>query len=159
MAQEITGSLQGDGLRIGIVVSRFNEFVTSRLLQGALRALADHGVREDDATVVWVPGAFEIPATARRMAHARRWDALVCLGAVIRGETPHFEYVAGEAARGVAAVARECHIPVIFGVLTTETVDQAVDRAGAKQGNKGYDAATAAIQMVHLYRQLDGSNS
>ena len=155
MAHELKGEVQGQGLRIGIAASRFNEFITSRLVQGAREALASHGVREEDIAIVWVPGSFELPATAQRMARSGRWDALVCLGAVIRGETAHFEHVANQAAAGIAAVARQCDIPVIFGVLTTDTVEQAVERTGAKRGNRGCDAALSAIEMVNLNRRLD----
>ena len=155
MARELKGELQGQGLRIGIVASHFNEFITSRLLQGAREGLADHGVRDEDVTVAWTPGSFELPLVARRIAQRGLWDALICLGTVIRGETAHFDYVAGEAARGIAQVARETGIPVIFGVLTTNTVDQAVERAGAKRGNKGYEAALSAIEMANLLRCLD----
>lgn len=151
---ELKGSLQGQGLRIAIVVARFNEFVTSRLLQGAREALAQHGVRPQDITVVWAPGSFETPLVAQKLAQQGTVDAVVCLGAVIRGETAHFEYVAGEAARGIASVARKTGVPVLFGVLTTDTLDQALDRAGGKLGNKGYDAALAAIEMANLLRTL-----
>ena len=154
MAQEIKGDLNGHGLRVGVIVSQFNEFVTARLLEGARDALLHHGVREEDITVVRVPGSLELAQAAQRMARTGAWDALVALGAVIRGETAHFDIVASESARGVGAVARETGVPVAFGVLTTNTVDQATDRAGGKQGNKGYDSAVAALQMANLFRQL-----
>jgi 6,7-dimethyl-8-ribityllumazine synthase len=154
MGATFQGELQGAGLRIGVVVSRFNEVVTARLLSGARSALERHGVRDEDVDVAWVPGAFELPLVARRMAESRRYDAVVCLGAVIRGETPHFEYVAGEAARGIGQAARETGVPVSFGVITPNTLEQALDRAGGKVGNKGYDAAVNAIEMANLMRQL-----
>lgn len=154
MGRTFQGELHGAGLRVAIVVSRFNEVVTSRLLSGARSALERHGVQDDDVDVAWVPGAFELPIVARRLAEGRRYDAVVCLGAVIRGETPHFEYVAGEAARGIGQVARETGVPVVFGVLTPNTIEQALERAGGKAGNKGYDAALSAIEMANLMRQL-----
>lgn len=154
MGNTFQGELRGAGLRIGLVVSRFNELVTTRLLTGAREALERHGVRDEDVDVAWVPGAFELPLVARRLAESRRYDALVCLGAVIRGETPHFEFVAAEAARGVADVARDTGVPAIFGVITPNTLEQALDRAGGKVGNKGYDAVVSAIEMANLLRQL-----
>lgn len=154
MAHELKGQVQGQGLRIGIVVSRFNEFITSRLVQGAREGLTSHRVREEDITIVWVPGSFELPATAQRMARSGRWDALICLGAVIRGETAHYQHVATQAAAGIAAVGLQYDIPVIYGVLTTDTVEQAMERTGAKRGNRGYDAALAALEMVNLNRRL-----
>ena len=154
MGNTFQGELRGAGLRIGLVVSRFNELVTTRLLTGAREALERHGVRDEDVDVAWVPGAFELPLAARRLAESRRYDALVCLGAVIRGETPHFEFVAAEAARGVADVARDTGVPAIFGVITPNTLEQALDRAGCKVGNKGYDAVVSAIEMANLLRQL-----
>jgi 6,7-dimethyl-8-ribityllumazine synthase len=144
----------GDGLRIGIALARFNRAVTDRLLAGALEALGAHGVAEDAIDVANVPGAFELPLCAQRLAMTGRYDALVCLGAVVRGETPHFEFVAGEAARGVAAVARRHDLPVAFGVLTTDTMEQALARAGGDAGNKGYDAALTALEMVQLLRAV-----
>jgi len=152
--QELRGSFLGRGLRCGIIVSRFNEVVTSRLLDGARDALLRHGVRDQDITVAWTPGAFEIPLVAKKLAESGRYDALICLGAVIRGETPHFEYVAGQAAKGIASVELASGIPVVFGILTTENVEQAMDRAGAKVGNKGFDAAVSAIETVNLLRSL-----
>jgi 6,7-dimethyl-8-ribityllumazine synthase len=153
----IEGSLEGSGLRIAVLLSRFNEAIGSRLLDGALRALAQRGVRPRDILVVKVPGAFELPSVARRLARSGRHDAVICLGAVVRGETPHFEYVAGEASRGIARVSYETGVPVLFGVLTAETVDQALDRAGGKQGNKGFEAAEGAIEMARLVRVLSAS--
>jgi len=154
MGATFQGELQGAALRIAVAVSRFNEVVTARLLSGARSALERHGVRDEDVDVAWVPGAFELAVVAKRMAESHRYDAVVCLGAVIRGETPHFEYVAGEAARGIGQVARETGVPVSFGVITSNTLEQALDRAGGKVGNKGYDAAVNAIEMANLMRQL-----
>ncbi|MFN3974805.1 MAG: 6,7-dimethyl-8-ribityllumazine synthase [Dehalococcoidia bacterium] len=153
--REVHGSLDGAGLRIAIVASRFNELVTSRLVEGAIVALRGARVREEDTLLAWVPGSFEIPVVAKRLATSGRFHAIICLGAVIRGETAHFEYVAGEAARGVAQVARETGVPCIFGVLTTDDTAQALERAGGKMGNKGYDAALAAVQMATLLRALE----
>jgi 6,7-dimethyl-8-ribityllumazine synthase len=154
MALELKGSLDGQGLRVGIIVSQFNETITSRLLQGARDALGRHGIREDAITVAWVPGSMELPQAAKRMADSGQWDALVALGCVIRGETAHFEFVAGEAARGIADVARQTGVPVAFGVLTPNNMDQALARAGGSLGNRGFDAAESAIKMVSLDRQL-----
>ena len=160
MASELNGGLEGQGLRVGIVVARFNEFVTSRLLQGARQGLEAHGVREQDTTVAWVPGAFEIPLVAQRLAERDDIDAVVCLGAVIRHETDHYLHVAGEATRGIGQVSRETGVPVAFGVLTTDSDEQALERAGGNEGNKGYDAALAVIEMVNLLRLMDdGSGS
>ena len=152
MPRTLQAEPSGDGLRIGIALARFNQAVTDRLLAGALEALVHHGVADDAIDVVLVPGAFELPLCAERMAATGRYDALVCLGAVVRGETPHFEYVAGEAARGIADVARRHDVPVAFGVLTTDTIEQALARAGGERGNKGYEAAVTALEMVHLLR-------
>jgi 6,7-dimethyl-8-ribityllumazine synthase len=150
----IKGNLNGHGLRIAIVVSRFNHHITYRLLEGARDGLLSHGIEESDIAVVWVPGSMEVPLAALEMARKGRWDALVCLGAVIRGETAHFDYVAGEAARGIASASRETGAPMAFGILTTDTVEQALERAGGKLGNKGYDAALTAIEMTNLLRLL-----
>ena len=181
MTPQLRGSLEGRGLKIGVVVARFNEFITSRLLEGCEAALRTHGVKADDVTVSMVPGSFEVPFMAKRMAESGRFDAVVCLGAVIRGETDHNEHVAGQAARGVAEAGLDSGVPVIFGVLTTNTVEQAVSRVGgehsefvetpllqrkpeadggpegAGQGNTGYSAALAAIEMANLLRDLDAS--
>ena len=154
MPKEYKGSFSGEGLKFTIVVSRFNQFITEKLLLGAQDAFLRHGVRDRDIDVVWVPGALEIPPMARRLAQSNRYDALVCLGCVIRGGTPHFEYVAGESISGIAAVARETLVPVIMGVLTTDTLEQAIERAGAKLGNKGFDAAMSALEMANLVRSL-----
>ena len=154
MPREIEGSLQGRGLRIAVVASRFNQDVTDRLLRGALDALTAHGVADDDVTVVWVPGSFEVPTVARRLAASGRYQAIVCLGAVVKKETAHFEYVAAEAARGIADVGRETGVPTIFGILTTYDAQQALARSGGAQGNRGADAAEAAIRMATLMQQL-----
>jgi len=154
-ARIVTGNLDGKGLRIGLVVSRFNDFISERLLQGALDCLMRHGVLEQDILIVRVPGAFEIPVAARRLAQSGKHDAVVCVGCVIRGETSHYEQMCAEVARGVASVALEAGLPVTFGVLTTENLHQAIERAGAKAGNKGWDAALAAIEMVSLFRSLE----
>lgn len=148
------GYLQGEGLRFGIVISRFNEFIGGKLLSGALDSLTRHGVLPTDIEVAWVPGAMEIPLAAKRMAKSGKYDGMVCLGAVIRGSTPHFDYVAAEVTKGVASVQLEIGIPMSFGVLTTDTIEQAVERAGTKAGNKGWDSALAALEMVNLLRNL-----
>ena len=150
----IEGKFDATGLKTALVVSRFNEFITSKLVGGAIDALVRNNAKEDDITQVWVPGAFEIPAVAKKLAESKKYDAVICLGAVIRGSTPHFDMVANEATKGVAQVGMQCGIPVIFGVLTTDTIEQAVERAGTKAGNKGFDAALSAIEMVNLYRQI-----
>ncbi|MBU8878757.1 6,7-dimethyl-8-ribityllumazine synthase [Bacillus sp. FJAT-29790] len=154
MKKVIEGHLVGTGLKIGIVVSRFNEFITGKLLSGAEDALKRHGVKDEDVTVVWVPGAFEIPLTAQKLAQLGGFDAILTLGTVIRGSTPHFDYVCNEVAKGVSATGMQSGIPVIFGVLTTDTIEQAIERAGTKAGNKGWDTAVGAIEMANLYRQL-----
>lgn len=154
MVVERRGVLNGAGLRIAVVVSRFNEFVTSRLLTGALDALEQHGVEAGRVEVCWVPGAFEIPLAAKKLAASGRFDAVVCLGTVIRGQTPHFEYVASEASRGIAAAALETGVPIAFGVLTTDNLEQAIDRAGGKMGNKGREAVETALEMANLLRSL-----
>ncbi|MQA88881.1 MAG: 6,7-dimethyl-8-ribityllumazine synthase [Gemmatimonas sp.] len=149
------GSLDGKGRRIGIVVSRFNDFITKQLLGGAHDCLVRHGVEEGSIVVAWVPGAWEIPSALARMSGTGGYDALIALGAVIRGATPHFDYVAGGVANGVAAVGANGELPVVFGVLTTDTVEQAVERAGTKAGNKGWDAGLAALEMANLFDQLE----
>jgi 6,7-dimethyl-8-ribityllumazine synthase len=148
------GKLLADGLRFGIVISRFNDFICDRLLGGALDALKRSGGGEDQIDIFKVPGAFEIPLIARQVATCGRYDAVICLGAVIRGSTPHFDYVANEVSKGVASVSLETNVPIAFGVLTTDTLEQAIERAGSKAGNKGWDAAMAAIEMVNLIKQL-----
>ena len=153
MGKTFEGSFRGEGVRVGLVASRFNHFITEHLVGGARDALVRHGVRDEDIDVAWVPGAFELPLVARRLARSG-YQAVICLGCVIRGSTPHFDYVAGEAARGVARVGAEADVPVIFGVLTTDTIEQAIERAGTKAGNKGWDAGMAALEMVSLLEQL-----
>lgn len=153
---EHKGRLNGEGRKIGIVVSRFNELITKQLLEGAQDCLDRHGVSNDDVAVAWVPGAWEIPAAAARMLDTGKFDAVITLGCVIRGATPHFDYVAGGVANGVAQLAVTSGMPVIFGVLTTDTIEQALERAGTKAGNKGWDSALAAIEMADLFDQLSG---
>lgn len=143
-----------EGLRFGIVVARFNEFIGGKLLSGAVDAINRHGGNDENISVAWVPGAFEIPFTAKRMAKSGNYDAIICLGAVIRGATPHFEMVAGEVTKGVALVGFETGLPIIFGILTTDTIEQAIERAGTKAGNKGFDAAVTAIEMANLLKQF-----
>jgi 6,7-dimethyl-8-ribityllumazine synthase len=154
MAKEIAGQLISKGKRYTLVVSRFNEFITSKLLGGAIDCLKRHGAADDEINVVWVPGSFEIPAICKRLAAGGKCDAVIALGAVIRGATPHFDYIANEVAKGVAQVALGASIPVVFGVLTTDTIEQAIERAGTKSGNKGADAAATAIELVNVYGQI-----
>jgi 6,7-dimethyl-8-ribityllumazine synthase len=149
------GKLDGKGFRFAIVVSRWNDFLTSRLLEGALDALERLGVEEKDIQIFKVPGSFEIPLTALKLARSRKFDAIICLGVIIRGETPHFEYVAGEAAKGIGQVAMQTDVPVLFGIVTADTVQQAMDRAGVKMGNKGFEAAMAAVEIVNLYKNIE----
>ncbi|MCX8127645.1 MAG: 6,7-dimethyl-8-ribityllumazine synthase [Synergistetes bacterium] len=148
------GQLLGEGIKIGIVVSRFNDFITRRLLEGALDALLRHGVSEDNIEIAWVPGSFEIPLAALKMAKSRKYDGVICLGAIIRGDTPHFNYVASECAKGIAQVMLSCEVPVSFGVLTTDNIEQAIERAGTKAGNKGWEAALSLIEMVNLLKGM-----
>ncbi len=155
MPHILEGHLNAAGLRFAVVVSRFNELITSQLLQGALEALRRHGAADEDVTVAWVPGAFEIPVAASRMARTGRFDAVIAIGAVIRGATAHFDYVAGGAASGVSQAALQSGVPVIFGILTTDTIEQALERAGTKAGNKGWDAAVAAVEMANLMKRID----
>ncbi|MEJ2192304.1 MAG: 6,7-dimethyl-8-ribityllumazine synthase [Nitrospirota bacterium] len=150
----IQGELRAKGLRFGIVASRFNDFMTAKLLDGALDALGRHGAEEADIDVVKVPGAFEMPLTAKKLAQKGRYDAVICLGTVIRGATPHFDYIAAEVSKGIAQVALEAGLPVAFGVVTADTIEQAVERAGSKSGNKGWDAAMTAIEMAQVMKQL-----
>lgn len=157
MRRTFEGNLIGTGLHLAIVVARFNDLITQSLLQGALDALRRHGVAEEDVDVAWVPGAFEIPLVARKLADCRRYQAILCLGAVIRGATSHYDLVAGQVAAGVSATGVATGIPVIFGVLTTETIDQAFERAGTKAGNKGYEYAVSAIEMANLLRVIGES--
>lgn len=151
----LEGKLVSKEIRVGIVAARFNEFITSKLLEGAVDGLLRHDVREEDIHVAWVPGAFEIPFLASKMAHSKKYDAVICLGAVIRGSTSHYDYVCNEVSKGIAAVSLESGIPVMFGVLTTENIEQAIERAGSKSGNKGYDCAVGAIEMVNLVRAME----
>ncbi len=155
MGRTFEGTLVGTGLRIGIVVARFNDLITRSLLDGARDGLRRHGVADDDVDIAWVSGSFEIPLVARRLAASRRYDAVLCLGAVIRGATTHYDHVAGQAVAGIAAAGRETGVPVIFGVLTTENIEQALERAGTKAGNKGYEYAVSAIEMATLMRTID----
>ncbi|HIV86423.1 MAG TPA: 6,7-dimethyl-8-ribityllumazine synthase [Candidatus Monoglobus merdigallinarum] len=151
----LEGKLVSNGLRIGIVVSRFNEFITSKLLSGALDGLRRHETEESNIDIAWVPGAFEIPLIASKMASSGKYDAVIALGAVIRGNTDHYEYVCSEVSKGIASVSLSTGVPVMFGVLTTDTIEQAIERAGTKAGNKGYDCALSAIEMVGLINELD----
>lgn len=152
MPNILEGKLTAEGLKFGIVISRFNEFITSKLLTGALDAIHRHGGREEDIDVAWVPGAFELPMVAKTMAESKRYDAVLCLGAVIRGSTTHYDYVCSEAAKGIAQVGMQTGVPTIFGVVTTENIEQAIERAGTKVGNKGVDAAISAIEMANLLK-------
>lgn len=154
MGKVFEGHLNAAGLRFGIVVSRFNEFITGKLLSGAEDCIRRHGGDSDSVDVAWVPGAFEIPLTARKLASSGRYDAVICLGAIIRGSTPHFDYVAAESSKGIAQAMASTSVPVSFGVLTTDTIEQAIERAGTKAGNKGWEAAAGAIEMANLMRAL-----
>ncbi len=156
MTKTYEGHLIGENLKFGIVVSRFNEFITGKLLAGALDALKRHGVDEQHIEIAWVPGAFEIPLAAQKMVALKKYHAVICLGAVIRGATPHFDYVCSEVSKGVAHISLQSGLPVIFGVVTTDTIEQAVERAGTKAGNKGYDAALSAIEMANLLTDIKG---
>ncbi|MEC9485625.1 MAG: 6,7-dimethyl-8-ribityllumazine synthase [Candidatus Izemoplasma sp.] len=149
------GKLVAKDLKVQIVVGRFNEFIGSKLLEGAKDALIRHGAKEDDIGVTWVPGAFEMPLIAKKLANKQQYDAIICLGAVIRGATPHFDYVSAEVTKGIASVSLDSEMPVVFGVLTTDTIEQAIERAGTKSGNKGFDAAVTAIEMANLIRDID----
>lgn len=148
------GKVVSEGIKVGIVASRFNEFITAKLLSGAMDGLVRHDVREDDVDVAWVPGAFEIPLVAQTMAQSGRYDAVICLGAVIRGATSHYDYVCAEVSKGIAQVSLATGVPVMFGVVTTDTIEQAIERAGTKAGNKGFDCATSAIEMVNLLKGI-----
>ena len=154
MAKIVEGQLDAKGLKTAIIISRFNDFIGGKLVGGAIDALVRHGADERNVEVFKVPGAFEIPLTAKKLALAKKYDAIICLGVVIRGSTPHFDYIAAEVSKGVATVGLETETPIIFGVLTTDTIEQAIERAGSKAGNKGWDAANAAIEMVNLYKQI-----
>ena len=154
MNKQFEGMLLGKGLRFGLVISRFNDFVTKKLLEGAHDALIRHGVNEADIEVAWVPGSFEVPLVAKKLAQSKRYDAVVCLSAVIRGGTPHFDYIAAEVTKGVAKVSLETELPVIYGVITADTLEQAIERAGTKMGNKGFEAAEHAIEMANLVKSM-----
>lgn len=154
MANNISGQLDASGHTVGIIVARFNSFIGERLVEGAIDALVRHGANETDIDIVRVPGAFEIPLTAQKMAVGAKYDAIICLGAVIRGATPHFDYVSNEVTKGVASVSLATGVPIAFGVLTTDTIEQAVERAGTKAGNKGFDAAMTAVEMINLFKSL-----
>ena len=154
--KKIEGKLIAGDFKFGIVVARFNEFIGSKLLDGALDALRRHEVKEDNIEVTWTPGAFEIPLAAKLMAKSRKYDAVICLGAVIRGATPHFDYVSAEVSKGIASVSLDTEMPVIFGILTTDSIEQAIERAGTKAGNKGFDAAVSAIEMANLLPKITG---
>ena len=154
MPKIIEGHLDAEGLKFGIIISRFNDFIGEKLVGGAIDALLRHGAKETDIEIYRVPGAFEIPLTAKKLALAKKHDAIICLGAVIRGDTPHFDYIAAEVSKGIATVGLETGAPIIFGVLTTDTIEQAIERSGSKAGNKGWDAANAAIEMVNLYKEF-----
>jgi 6,7-dimethyl-8-ribityllumazine synthase len=155
MPNVIEGHLSGEGQKIGIVGARFNEFITSKLIEGSLDCLKRHSVNLDEVDIVWVPGSYEIPLAAQKMAKMGKYDAVICLGAVIRGSTPHFDYVAAEVSKGIAKVSLDENVPVVFGVITTDTIEQAIERAGTKAGNKGWDAALSAIEMAALFKKLD----
>lgn len=154
MVKTFEGQLIAKGKKFGIVISRFNDFISKRLLEGAVDTLIRHGAKESEIDAVWTPGAFEIPTVANRLAKSKKYDAVICLGAVIKGSTPHFEYVASEAAKGIAKISLDTGIPVIFGIITAETLEQAIERAGTKDGNKGRDAALSAIEMANLLENI-----
>jgi 6,7-dimethyl-8-ribityllumazine synthase len=154
MSKHFEGMLLGKGLKFGLVVSRFNEFFSKKLLEGAENALLRHGVSEEDIEVAWTPGSFEIPLIAQKLAQTKKYNAVICLGAVIRGSTPHFDYIAGEVTKGIAKVNLDTGIPVIYGVITTDTLEQAVERSGTKAGNKGFQAAESAIEMANLIKSM-----
>ncbi|MFC1903175.1 6,7-dimethyl-8-ribityllumazine synthase [Chloroflexota bacterium] len=154
MGKIFEGMLLGKGLKFGIVVSRFNEFFSKKLLEGAQDALLRHGVNEDDIEIAWVPGAFEIPSVAKKLAQTERYDAVICLGAVIRGATPHFDFITAEVTKGIANVGLETGMPVIYGIITTDTLEQAIERSGTKAGNKGFEAAESAIEMANLFKGI-----
>jgi len=154
MNRHFEGVLLGKGLKFGLVVSRFNEFITKKLLEGAQDALLRHGVNQGDIEIAWVPGSFEIPLIAKKLAQTQRYDAIICLGAVVRGGTPHFEYIAAEVSKGIAKVGLETGLPVIYGVITADTLEEAIERAGTKMGNKGFEAAMSAIEMANLLKTI-----
>jgi len=157
LSKEFKGALLGEGLKFGLVISRFNEFITAKLLEGAKDALVRHGVKEEDIEIAWTPGSFEIPLIARRMAQTKKYDAIICLGAVIRGGTPHFEYIASEVTRGIGRITLEMEIPISYGIITADTLEQAIERAGTKMGNAGFNAAVTAIEMANLLKSISGT--
>ncbi|MFC1961459.1 6,7-dimethyl-8-ribityllumazine synthase [Chloroflexota bacterium] len=154
MVKNFKGNLIGTGLKFGVVVSRFNEFFTGKLLEGAQDALTRHGVREEDIDIAWTPGSFEIPLVAQKMAQSKKYDAVICLAAVIRGGTPHFEYISAEVTKGIAKINLDSGLPVIYGVITTDNLEQAIERSGTKAGNKGFDAAVSAIETANLLKKI-----
>ena len=154
MGKEYEGILIGEGLKFGLVVSRFNELITSKLLAGARDALSRHGVKDEDVEIAWTPGAFEIPLVAKKMAQSGKYDGVICLGAVVRGGTPHFDYIASEVSKGIASASLELGIPITFGVITADTLEQAIERAGTKMGNAGFNAGVSAIEMANLIKSL-----
>lgn len=154
MARTFEGKLTAEGLRFGIVVSRFNEFITGKLLDGAMDALVRHGAAGDDVSIAWVPGTFEIPIVTQKMATSGKYDAVICLGALIRGATPHFDYLAAEVTKGIAQIGLQSSVPCVYGVITADTIEQAIERAGTKAGNKGFDAAETAIEMANVLRSI-----
>ncbi|MBN2190668.1 MAG: 6,7-dimethyl-8-ribityllumazine synthase [bacterium] len=154
MGKIISGKLNVAGKKVALVVSRFNEFITAKLVEGANDCLMRHGAGDKDIDIVWVPGSFEIPAVAKKIAKAKKYNAIICLGAVIRGDTPHFDYVCKEVSKGISALAMESEIPVVFGIVTTDSLEQAIERAGTKSGNKGFDAALTAIELINLYEEI-----
>jgi len=154
MGKRFEGMLLGKGLKFGIVVSRFNDFFSTKLLEGAQDALLRHGVNEEDIEVAWVPGSFEVPLIAQKLAQTKRYDAIICLGAVVRGDTPHFEYIAAEVTKGIAKVGLDTGLPIIYGIITTDTLEQAIERSGTKAGNKGFTAAVSAIEMANLSKSI-----
>ena len=155
MNKQFEGILLGDGLKFGVVVSRFNEFISTKLLEGAQDALLRHGVKQEDIEIAWVPGSFEIPLVAKKLAETQRYNAVICLGAVVRGGTPHFEYVAAEVTKGIATVGLNTGLPIIYGVITADSLEQAIERAGTKMGNRGFDAAVNAIEMANLVKSIN----
>ena len=154
MGKHFEGKLLGEGLKFGLIISRFNEFVSKKLLEGAQDALLRHGVNEEDIDIAWTPGSFEIPLVAKKLAQTKKYDAIICLAAVIRGGTPHFQYIAAEVTKGIAKVGLDAELPVIYGVITADTLEQAIERAGTKAGNKGFDAAMSAIEMANLVKGI-----
>jgi len=154
MNKHFEGMLLGKGLKFGLVVSRFNEFITQKLLGGAQDALLRHGVNQEDIEIAWVPGSFEIPLVAKKLAETKKYNAIICLGSVVRGGTPHFEYIAAEVSKGIANVSLQTGLPVIYGIITADTLEQAIERAGTKMGNKGFDAAVSAIEMANLVKSI-----